>query len=223
MVDYIEAIKRPFSDLRKSGLAALFIWIPIVSFFSLGYFLECAKTSSKNKRELPEWENYKEKFIKGFLYMIISLIYALPLIGVFSILFIKFVDTLFIKNSIQVLTTGDLTRIMPAIINLFLTPEIIGYIIAALVLGFIAAYLVPMALILYTLNEKFSYAFNFREIFKRVLTKKYAFAWAVAGIYYTLLNSILGFVPFVGGIIASALGGITSYTIYGSVYREIKV
>src|SRR3989338_4250350 len=82
MVDYIEAIKKPFSDLKKSGLAVLFglfgmiIFIPYL--FNFGYFLECAKNSSK--KELPEWGNYWEKFVRGFFLFLIFFIYAIPLL-----------------------------------------------------------------------------------------------------------------------------------------------
>ena len=55
------------------------------------------------------------------------------------------------------------------------------------------------------------------------MTKEYLTAWLIVTGYSVLLMSVGALIPFVGGLIASTLMGITGYTIYGEVYREIKV
>ncbi len=224
MVDYIEAIKRPFSDLKKSGLAALLIWIPIVNFLSYGYFLDCAKTSIENKKELPEWgSNWREKFVRGLLYLVIRVIYMLPLFIISVFVLVRIAGELTKDNYLQAVGTGNPVAIFSVVADLLLEPGIIGILIFAAIIGIIISYFVPMAVIMYTINWRFKEAFNFKEISKRVLTKQYLIAWLVVAIYSMLVIGIGGFIPFVGGIIAMTLVGITNYTIFGSIYNEIKV
>ena len=224
MVDYIEAIKRPFSDLKKSGLAALLVWIPIVNFLSYGYFLECAKTSLNRKRELPIWDYWGDKFIKGVLSVIIKIIYAIPLILISLAFMSKIIEAGIINESfIKSLETGNGMAVISKMLNVFLEPDVIGIFIFAVIIGILINYVIPMGVMFYVVNYRFKDIFNFKEIFKKVLTKEYFTAWLIATAYSILLMSIGNFIPFVGGLIAVTLSGITGYTIYGEVYREIKV
>ena len=233
MVDYIEAIKKPFTDLKKSGLAVLFglfgmiIFIPYL--FNFGYFLECAKNSSK--KELPEWGNYWEKFVRGFFLFLIFFIYAIPLLILLVFLLIKFTTGLIGSGEryVETIATGNPVLILNFMTKLFSDLDVRYLVIIGILLGVLILYLIPMAMLFYITNWQFKDAFELKSIFRKAFTKKYLSAWLVANIYTSLLGGIstlFGFIPFFGGIVAiilSVLGGITSYTIYGNIYKEIKV
>ncbi len=223
MVDYMEAIKRPFTDLKKSGLAALLGLLPVVNFLSYGYFLECAKTSINKKIGLPEWINWKDKFIKGFLFFIIWAIYSLPLFALSILMLTKITNEVFKENYMQAMGAANPVAIISMMQNLFLNQNVIGIFIVVVIVGILINYLVPMALMSYIVNNNFKEAFNFGEVFKRITKKQYLIAWLVVTAYSILIKSIGNFMPFIGGAIALALTGITSYIIFGSVYKEIKV
>ena len=223
MVDYLEAIKRPFSDLKKSGLAALLVWIPIVNFLTWGYFLDCAKLSLSKRRELPEWSNLGDKFVKGLLFIVIKILYGIPLIIIMAVMMMNFVGEMFQGNFLSIITSKDPNAVITMVNSLFLDPNVVGILIAAIIVGILISYLIPMATIMYVINWKFKDAFDFKTVFKKVMTKEYFSAWIVVAVYSILLMSVGTFIPFVGGIIATTLIGITSYTIYGEVYKEIRV
>jgi len=224
MVDYIKAIKRPFLDIKKSGLAALLVWIPIVNFLTYGYFLECAKLSLNKQKELPEWGNLSDKFVKGLLFIAIKIIYAIPLI-IISLVFMGNIikDGLINESFIRSIQTGNGMAVIQKMIGMMLEPNIVGIFVFAIIVGILVSYLIPMAVMFYVTNWKFKDAFNFKEIYKKVLTKEYFSAWILVSAYSVLLMSVGNFIPLIGGIIASALAGITGYTVFGEVYREIKV
>jgi len=48
MVDYGEAIKRPFSDVKKLLIGIVIQLIPIVNFMAIGYQLKCANAMEKS-------------------------------------------------------------------------------------------------------------------------------------------------------------------------------
>jgi len=223
MVDYIEAIKRPFSDIKKSGLAALLVWIPIINFLTYGYFLDCAKLSLSKKRELPEWSNLGDKFVKGLLFIAIKILYGIPLIIIIIVMMMNFVGEMFQENFLSVISSRDPNAIITIINSLFLDPNVVGILIAAIIIGILISYVIPMASIMYVVNWKFKDAFDFKTVFKKVMTKEYFSAWIVVAVYSVLLMSVGSLIPLVGGLIATTLIGITSYTIYGEVYKEIRV
>ena len=49
VANFGEAIKRPFTDLKILLIGIVLSIIPIVNWFTFGYFLECARTTGKKK------------------------------------------------------------------------------------------------------------------------------------------------------------------------------
>jgi len=88
MVNYTEAIKRPFTDGKKFLIGVLLNILPIVNLLVVGYTLECAKSAMKKKYKLPEWENWGDYFVKGLLATIIGFIYMIPALMLLLIGFI---------------------------------------------------------------------------------------------------------------------------------------
>ncbi len=209
MIDYIRAIKRPFSDSKKLLLGLLFSVIPIVNFIGSGYQLECCRSAYKNKLVLPEWKNYGELFIRGMLNGVIWIIYSIPVMIVFFYVIGKSIFTL--ANLYEADTSVFLAELIRSV----------GYsLIAIVLLGILTTYVCYYASVRFAMNYKFKEAFEFKEILKGIFRKEYFFAWLVAGIYSLIIGLLLGIIPFLGSGIAGFLSGVTFMTVLGQVYKE---
>lgn len=209
MVDYIGAIKRPFSDFKKLLLGLVFSVIPIVSFIGSGYQLECCRSAYKNKLVLPEWKNYGELFIKGILNGVIWTIYSIPVIAVF--LYVVWSSLFTLANLYETDTSIFLAELIRSV----------GYsLIAIILLGILTTYIAYYASVRFAMNYKFKEAFQLSEILNGIIKKEYFLAWLVAGIYSLIIGLLLGIIPFIGSGIAGFLSGVTFMTVLGQVYKE---
>jgi len=211
MVDYTEAIKRPFSDLTKLAIGILLSIIPIVNLIAAGYTLTCAKTAMKKKYDLPEWKDIGGYFIKGILTAVIGLIYLIIPLGI--IVFTA-------GTLVYAIWTAILTGTTPAIGSLFVGAGF-GLVVGLLLMLF-AIYILPIAVLNYIASDKFGAAFEFGQVLRKAFSVSYFVAWIVAIVYSLLLAVILMWIPFIGAPIASFIGGVTAWTIFGQVYSELK-
>lgn len=225
MVGYTEAIKRPFSDLKKLLIGVLLAIVPIINFFSYGYILESVKTATKKKMPLPEWTNWGSLFLKGILYMVIGILYAIPGIILLLIGAGGFFLNLFKGGFLS--GEGINYGTLPSLANMgsgFGALALIG------ILWFIVViYVVPAAVVNFANQGKFGAAFEFSKISKKAFTGKYFTTWLVSIIIYiviALIASILNIIPVVGPSIGSAItsfiGGIIYLTLIAQVCAEIK-
>jgi hypothetical protein len=211
MVDYTVSIKRPFSDLTKLAIGILLSIIPIVNFIAVGYTLACAKTAMKKKYSLPEWKEIGGYFVKGFLSGVIALIYMIIPIGVIA----------FTAGTIgYAIWTAIMTGATPAIGSLFVGA---GFgLIVGLILMLFAMYILPIAVLSYISADKFGAAFEIGTVLRKSFSVSYFVSWIVAIAYSVILMIILSWIPFIGPAIASFIGGVTIWTIFGQVYSELK-
>ena len=74
-----KAIKLPFSEdgLVKVIIGAVLNLIPIVNFLSIGYLLELMANVIQGREEMPVWDDWGNKFIKGLMVAVIAFIYFL--------------------------------------------------------------------------------------------------------------------------------------------------
>ncbi|OIO62752.1 hypothetical protein AUJ83_02370 [Candidatus Woesearchaeota archaeon CG1_02_33_12] len=225
MVNFGEAIKRPFQDFKKLGIGALMYMIPWVSiitgFFSSGYGLECAKTAIKKKPNLPEWSDWGNLWIRGFLMFLISVIYFLPL----ALLSVLFVGPLILKIMGGILSSNPETFI-EGLGSAGNTLAFLG------LLAVLIVYVLPMAIMFFVEKWNFSDAFKIGDIFKKAFTSKYFVAWIILIVYAMVIGLIissLAAVTTITVIIPLILMGfwnmtltITAMTVFGEVYSEIK-
>ncbi len=204
-MDYIDAIKRPFSDWKKLLIGCVLNIIPIVNLFSMGYALQASKLTLNKKKNLPEWTNWKDLFVNGFLLFVISMIYMIPAM-------IALVFALGSGLSVGLLTEDPFSGILAA------GPILV----VALVLMIIFGYFSPLAAVNFAKTNKFSSAFDFKLILKKTLTKTYFVAWIVAVLLGIGITLILSLIPFVGGRISSFVTLLVALTIYAQAYNEIK-
>lgn len=204
MVEYANALKRPFSDIKKLLVAILFSIIPIINFMFTGYILDVAKTAMKKKRELPEWK-YGTNFLQGLIAFVISLIYMLPFL-IMAILFVVLL-VLFEKNTAGVIIT----------------------VLAFVLVATLYSILIIGANMRYAEIRKFGAAFEFGAIIKKTFSKKFIGALCVSSIIAFLVAMTVAvllifvpvpFVPFLISISTGAVLSIFMYTVLGQAYAE---
>jgi len=244
MVNFDAAIKRPFQDFKKLGigvtiytigiilfiiligligsimspslnsinLTILFVSIlfPIAIFFFIsGYGFECAKTAMNKQSELPEWKNWGNLWLRGFLGFFISLIYYLPIFAI--------------------------TRLMITMnLSLPITKISINLILLVILL-LLLAYIIPMAMMFFVDKWKFGAAFKLGAILRKSFTGKYFVAWLVVFVYslalallfrlFLKITQEILFISLIFLILSLFLNiavVITSMTVYGEAYSEIK-
>ena len=210
--NYNEALKRPFTDIKKLIIGLILSVIPIVNFIASGYQLKCASSvmkKSKKMYELPEWTNILNLFLLGLMSFVIAIVYFIPSLAVAFL-----VGGRLVLDDITNLTYGSIG--FPAIVIVLLT--------------LLSLYLLPMALTKYSSKEKFKDAFQFREIFARSFTWNYFAAWIFSAIVFIVLVLVLSWVKFNVGSIEVNLGSsfanfiamVIGFTIFGRVYGSKK-
>lgn len=220
MVDYLGAVQRPFSDMRKFGIGALLFLIPwlniITGFFAYGYSLRCGKTAMKKEKKLPEWDELGDLFVKGLLLMILALIYMLPaiLIGLFF-------------GGAALLGTFGAAGLHPGTLLAGLGAGIW----IAFVLFLLAAFVLPIAMLRYVDKNRFGEGFSFGKVFSLAFTGKYLIAWMVVlGLkiltmiltaWVVIITAFTFVVPVLVSAIVTFWMIVAAFTIYGQVYAEL--
>jgi len=225
MVNFEGAIKRPFQDFKKLGIGALMYMIPILNivtgFFSSGYGLECAKTAMKKDYNLPEWAEWGNLLIKGFLCFLISVIYFIPLAIITAI-----ISGPILSSSLNALISSNPQALVSALGAAGST------LVAVALIGLLTIYVVPTAIMLFVDKGNFSDAFKFGMVFKKAFTSKYFTAWIIVMIYSFVVGLVAGFLSTITTVtvilpliimgFANMILVITSMTLFGEVYSEIK-
>ncbi len=146
MRDLGKAFSYIFDDpawVAKVVIAALFMLLSFVGigvFVLLGYFVELVQRVIRHEQyPLPEWKDVGVKFVVGFKYFVVLLVYALP---IFLLL-------------IPLLVLTGLAAISDS-------PETFSAFIVVYTFGFILL-MIPYALLLTALNPIITYRFAARE------------------------------------------------------------
>jgi hypothetical protein len=223
MINISNAIKRPFSDIKKSGILTLLYIIPFVNIilgiFATGWLLEVAKTSMKNKQKLPEWNNWGDLFVQGLLMIIISFLWFIPAL----LILVIFGGT--------AIATYIATQSLPQTI----AAAGIGFVLF-IAMALLITYISPAAILSYAEKNKFSAAFQFKKIFKKAFSGGWFVAWIVGYVWYMAIFGVataasIPFSLFVGQFagfvvstiltaIALPIAAIPFFTMLGEAYGK---
>ena len=196
MVDYVEALKRPFSDLAKLLIYIVISIIPIVNFISSGYLLDVAQTSMRRKSKLPEFNDYTRLFIEGIKMIIIGFIYMIPAL---IIMVLAGVSIGFKITSLATFGVGMILAIITALIM---------------------AYISTGAILRYAEKRNIKEAFNCRAIGKKIFNSKFFVGWIIALVIAVVIDVVLGIIPLIGALLGAAIGGIFYMSVMGEIYAE---
>ena len=207
-MDFERAIKRPFSDIQKFVIGALLNILPIINFLSLGYALKAAKLSLKKNAALPEWDGWGDLFAKGFLAIVIGLIYFIPAFTIFLI---------FGGSAMFSMMAGGFSSM--AVFAAMGTS-----LLAALILSVVIGYVLPLALLSFVETERFGAAFEFEKIFRKAFKGDYFAAWVVSLFISVILTFVAAIIPFLRVILlpaASFASMMIMFTLIGEIYTEL--
>ncbi len=231
MVNYVEAMKKPFSDLKTLGIGAVIGAIPLVNMLVSGYGAKTAEDVLSKKNKLRVWAvaDLGEYIIKLIMMLIIQIGYMIiPAI----IIAIGFGSALLTALPIIMSNPSDMTTIMNSILPSLAVGAPIITIGAILLL--VAAFLLPMAIMKWLKKDKLGAAFSIGSVVKNALTMDYIVSLIVIFVYAIVLSivamiigMILLIIPVVGPILMMVVsGGImftlttTQYTILAQVVKD---
>jgi len=201
-----ESFNTIFKDgdwIKKTAIGALFSIIPIIQIFAIGYIEKFLHSILKEgKRELPEWHSWGNLFVKGFLWLIISIVYLfvpLVLLGAILPIFKFFISPLSILRTLNPL-------------------GISGFSLGAILL-FVIFFFLPMALMIYSDTESIGAAFRFKEIWEKIEKHitTYISAYAivvVVGIIGFLIMLFISSIPLIGSLVAWYIAAWIWFIIY---------
>ena len=241
-MDILKAIRRPFTDINKLGIGMIFLIIPFLNiltgFLVKGYKLEAAKTATK-KDMMPEWNDWKGLFVKGFLSWVIGIIYMVPALIFILISIGETLYNIFLQFGVsQGLSLNN--QVSDQLIQnaLLENTAMMPVFVIGVLLALLAAYLTTIALMKYIKNYSFKDAFNLKPVFRKAFTGKYFLVILVVILYTVVISLVvsalnLGFnainiqiITVALSLILSSLAGfmvaITSYTLFGEVYSKLK-
>jgi hypothetical protein len=236
MVDYVEALKRPFSDLNKLLIGLVLGSIPIVNLTVTGYTLvSTGFTKVKvEKDSLPEWKNYRDLFMKGLVSALIGILVFLPnTLVLFSALgtvasspvlnqvfggispetWNRFFAGEITDIQMQDWFAQNWTKFIPLLVSV--TP----YLLLGFLLALIASYILPVIILGWLKEDRVGAGFRW-EVLTKAFTFDYLVNWIVVGIFGLILSALLGWIPFLGSGITMYVTGVFSYTVFAEVYER---
>ena len=230
MVEYMEAIKKPFSDMKTLGIGAVVGAIPLVSLLLSGYALKTAEDAVKGKKGLRAWalSDVADYAVKLVMLWIISIVYyIIPalIIGVG------------IGGAILTAISGGIDLANPSTILDKIIPSMmvaLPFVAIGGIILLIAMFLLPMAIMKWIKSGNVGAAFNIGSVVKNALTVDYIVSLIVLIIYAIVLviiagiiSLVLAFIPVIGWILAYIVSGavafalaVTEYAILAQVVKD---
>jgi hypothetical protein len=204
-VTFDKVLALPF---KNGGIAKVLIGgvlqiIPIVSFFSMGYILECYEQGAKKSEIMPEWTDWGNKFVNGLLIAIISLIYMI-------------IPMILFGSSMSRMFSYPTRHIGGGIFS--------GMSILGLLVFLAFAFILPMAIANFAAKKNFGAAFQLGYIFQLIGSSMGSYIGAfLLYIVAAIICMIIAMIPIIGWLcivfISFYLGCVGGF-LFGSVYGE---
>lgn len=209
-MDFGKAFSFVFDDeewIKKIGVAGLISLIPIIgSVIVVGWGFEVIRrVINDDPTPLPDWSEFGDHLVKGFLVVVVAFVYALPVILVQSCS----------VGFIPLLESGDqeaVTAII-SIVSICLSCVILLY---SIFLGFV----LPAAIGNYAAKDEFGAAFRFGKVFRLVRQNLGAYGVVFLGNLLAGLVASLGVIAcLVGVLFTSAYAMVVNGHLTGQAYR----
>ncbi len=212
-IDYLFGIQRTFSDINKFLIGVLLSIIPLVGLVAVGYQVEAGALSLKKKKDLPEWKDWGNLFVRGLLVAVISAIYILPAMivlmgGLGAIIW-------------ATLIKGNLTSFGQPLFWMGLAVKSIPIFVIVILLLLMATYLIPSAIMHYVETGKFGKAFELDYVLRKAFRLPYFITWFIVMVVCVLLTGVLMPVPIIGWGLGRFTSGMYLYTTFGQIYKRL--
>jgi len=243
MVNYSEALKRPFTNFKALIIGIILVVIPVI----LG-FLFVGGSLLPHLDKLMALEGVQDP--QEILNILSSTILTprffgiAGLVGLVGLVINWIVGGYYFRCAHSVLGKTKKKFVMPKwnkVGDLFVKGLLVFllmliYVVITLVLGLLSIltivgpiifallfiYLIPGVFISFVEDGRFGSGFKFKRIFRKAFTSKYLVTWLFGVLVTIVLGIIGGFVPFVGAPIAGFLSMVISITALTEAYSEIK-
>ncbi len=233
MVNYQEAIVKPFTDMKKLIIGVVVSIIPIVNFAATGFAIESSGVGrARPSKNMPEWKDWMHLFVQGLTAAVIQFVYLIPALVIFAITF-----GMVIMDVANVLVGSNISPEMRSQIGwegsdisdmlmanwIQLVPGLLAaapVFMLGILLAIVASFLSPMAILNSVRKKSFKAAFEFGAVAKKALNMDYLIAWIAVLVVSFVLGAILSIIPFIGGAIAFFVVGVISYSLFGQVYTK---
>jgi hypothetical protein len=198
--------------------------VPILNFAWAGYIIDLLRNViNGDSQPLPEWSDFGDKFVKGFLITLAGLIYFLPII-ILSCIPLGFI-----------FVTSPAERSLDAQEALTVAFTGVGIVFGCLFLIYliVLSFGYPAICVNFARKGTFGSCFEFSEITKIISTNlsKYLTAWLISivggiivGTILGIVGAVLGFIPCIGWIIGwfiGAIGGVYISTIFAHLFGQV--
>jgi len=227
MVNYTEAFEKPFTDIKKLLIGILLSIVPIINWFAIGFEMNCSNVGKIKAKKMPEWKNFGNLFVKGLFNFLIAVIYIIPAIALVMISAGSVIINILANvpwDQVSKVSQEEASAIIQPIIQAAIPSilAVIPFIILAGILFLIGIYIIPIAVLSYVENEKFSDAFRLKKVFKKSFTGKYFVAWIAMTALGFVLGAILNFIPIIGSAAAIFIVGVIGFSLFGQIYLEAE-
>ena len=226
-MDIGKAFSYPFEDekwLSKLFLGAIVSAVPILNFAWTGYTVDIVRNVSDGvSLPLPDWSEFGDKFVKGFLIWVAGFIYSLPAL-IIACLPLGFLAIPALANDSNL---SDTFFSVFTGVGIFLICLIVLYVL-------VFSFYFPAVYINFARKGTFGSCFEISEIIKIVSedTSEYLTAWLISivgailvGIIIAVATGLLGLILCIGWIIAwliSAIGSAYMYVIFSHLFGQVS-
>jgi len=237
MVDFVEAIKRPFSDLNKAFIGVLLGSIPLVNLTVLGYTLVSSGFTKEKveKNTLPEWKNYYDLFRIGLVAAGIGFLLFLPNTLVLFGAFGSVTSSPLVSQTLGGISPETWTRIFEGqitemqmedwfaqnwtqLVPLLLTAT--PYLILGSTLGLLASYVMPVIILAWLKEDNIGAGFRW-EVVNKTASMDYLVNWVVVAIVGMIVSALFSRIPLLGTGISMYVTGVFSYTVFAEIYESV--
>ena len=226
-MDIGKAFSYPFEDenwLSKLFLGAIVSAVPILNFAWTGYTVDIVRNVSDGvSLPLPDWSEFGDKFVKGFLIWAAGFIYSLP----------AFIIACLPLGLLAIPALGENSNLSDTFFSVFTG---IGIFLICLIVLYllVLSFYFPAVYINFARKGTFGSCFEIGEIIKIVSedTSQYLTAWLVSivgaiivSIAIWLISILLSPIICLGWILAwliGAIGGAYMYVIFSHLFGQVS-
>ncbi|WP_415487517.1 DUF4013 domain-containing protein [Candidatus Hikarchaeum yamanae] len=206
------------------------IAVVLMMLFLQGYVIKLIRSRSSGDDRAPALRSGSRSGLKvmlkdGFSLTVISTVYTIVPIVLFSLLFLSIYPiSSFIEYGTALAAAGESDI---ALLTEQMVPAILSFIGIILLLTLYGYYIVPAPILAYANSRELVTAFSVSEITSLLFDRTYfiGFLYVLLAIFLiTVIASIVAIIPLIGWLISipvSVIGTLTVWSIWGRVYRDI--
>jgi hypothetical protein len=224
-MDVGKSIGYVFEDKKwtdKLLIGMLVSIVPIVNFALFGWVVDIMKNVSQRQPDpMPAWENFGDKFVKGLMLVVVSLIYMLPALVIGCVA----IGLPSLSGGLRDIGEREWLRMFLGTFTLSLC--------AISIYGLLISFLMPAISLNFARKGTFAACFEFGEIW-RIMSRNlgdYIVSWLIIivvsiGVSFVIgiAGTVLAFIPCLGWILAWILFGVSGVyiaAVFGHLFGQI--